>query len=51
VQALSDALEDIQKAFSPPQPATDSKATPNFRARADSELGLHHLAPDKRQKP
>ncbi len=27
------ALEDIQKAFSSPQPATDSKTTPKPRAR------------------
>jgi hypothetical protein len=45
------ALEDIQKAFSSPQPATDSKTTPNPRARADSEPGPHHLDPDKRQSP
>lgn len=48
VQALSDALEDIQQAFSPPQRATDSATVPNPRARADSESDPHHPAPDRR---
>ncbi len=47
VQALSDALEDIQKAFSSPQPATDSKTTPNRAERADSAPDPPHPAPNR----
>lgn len=46
VQALSDALENIQQAFSSPQPATDSRTPPSPRARADAESDPHHVAPD-----